>query len=176
MKERLCADDDPRVGRPSTSATTSNIHTISELVQNDPHISVRGVAAATNLGLATVHKIMRVGLKLRTVFSAWVPYLLTDNNRADRVACAKQILSKMNQLGEDKLRLYCVEDETIIYFDAAPKKRGSRVWIQQTEKRPQADTQESDACNHFYSQQKIQRESIPLWNKHGLNQIRGVFA
>ena len=61
------------------------------------------------------------------MYSAWVPFKLTDQVKVQRVDCAHNIIDVLKALGELKYSLYAVKDETIVLFDQPVTKRGSRV-------------------------------------------------
>lgn len=135
--DRASFSDGDKIGRPMSTCTDDNINIVKGLIEEDYTLSIRDISSITNINTFSIHQILRENLQLRNVYSAWVPYLLTPNVKKQRIECAKGILALFNQLGEEKFNLYCVEDETMILFEDAPTKRGSRVWIKKGEPRPQ---------------------------------------
>ena len=129
--------DAHRSGRPRTSLVSSNVEQVNELITENPSWNVRDLASNLDISIGSTHSILRDDLNLRCVYSAWVPYSLSNRNKVERVQCAEAILQLFDGLGDEKFNSYAVEDETVILFDAPPSKRQSRVWIGKDEKRPQ---------------------------------------
>ena len=123
-------------GRPVSVCTDTMTAMIKEMVEDDPHLTVREMAEAAQISIGSVHTILHDKLEKRCVYSTWVPYRLTPEVKRQRIECATSILELLSSLGDSKYSLYAVEDETVIYFDAPPTKAGSRVWIGKLEKRP----------------------------------------
>ena len=61
---------------------------VEKLITDDPKLSIRDLEELTGINRDAIHHILRDELKLRHVFSAWVPHDLTPQNRENRVAVA----------------------------------------------------------------------------------------
>lgn len=136
-KERESFSDMPRSGRPSTVGNDDSVALVKQLVDEDPHISVREISIQTGISIGSVHSILRHKLLYRCVYSVWVPYHLTDETKKKRISCANTIASVLDSMGDDAISLFATEDETTILFEEPPTKRGSRVWLAADERRPQ---------------------------------------
>ena len=66
--------DEPRSGRPRSSLAGESITTLKELI--DPRSSLRSLESITGIPRETIRHILNSELKLRKVYSAWVPHLL----------------------------------------------------------------------------------------------------
>ena len=55
---RRSLEDDHRTGRPQTAATEENVNVISVLIQDDPRITVRDVAAILGISIRSSDLIM----------------------------------------------------------------------------------------------------------------------
>jgi len=62
---RDSVEDDPRPGRPLTASTKANIQQVQRLIDQDPRISYRDIAALTSLSYPTIHGILHDHLDLR---------------------------------------------------------------------------------------------------------------
>ena len=49
--------DDPRAGRPVTATTTNNISLVSKMIEEEPHITIEGIANHVDLSSGTVHEM-----------------------------------------------------------------------------------------------------------------------
>jgi hypothetical protein len=74
-------EDDPRIGRPITTATQKNIDDVQDLVCEDPHISIEYIVDTLQISHGSVFTIIKQHLKLRKISSRWVPHELTSAPR-----------------------------------------------------------------------------------------------
>lgn len=119
----------PRSGRPRTSGCEENIGKIADLIAANPRLSTRQISAELDTNKETVRQILVKELKMRKVCSVWVPHSLTEAHRADRVACAQQILEDLRRLGDSVSRCYAVIDETWVPFKPLATKQENKVWL-----------------------------------------------
>jgi hypothetical protein len=66
-----------------------NIKIVMELVTECPLLTVDEIGELTGLTHGTIHRFISEDLALKSVCSKWVPYVLTNNNRAARKSAAK---------------------------------------------------------------------------------------
>ena len=63
------------------------------------------------------------------ICSIWVPHCLTDDQKAQRVMCAQNLLIIFSeQSQEDILKQFIIEDETCVTFSPQPWRIGTKVW------------------------------------------------
>ena len=129
--------DAARSGRPRSSRTDEMVANVSQMIENDAHLSSRDLAEQLNSDHSTILRILREDLKLRCVCSVWVPHELSDEHRQLRVNCAKQLRRVLFAMKEDKYNLYTVEDETWVSWDAHGTKSDNRTWLKKEEPRRQ---------------------------------------
>lgn len=126
--------DEPRGGRPCSSTTSSNILLIEQILRKEPRQSLRMVAEEVNISKDTVRNIVKERLGLRKVCSVWVPHTLTDENKQQRVNCAKHFLSLMeNYSSADLLQRWATEDESWVPFHGLPTKQEHKAWLSKNE-------------------------------------------
>ena len=65
---------------------------MTDLLNQDAHYTVRGLAQLVNFSLARVHGILRKHLKLENKNARWIPHLLTDEQKRSHVLNAKKLL------------------------------------------------------------------------------------
>ena len=68
---RESIEDEPRAGRPLSSASDSSALEIPALLEEDPHISLVEIANAVGVSTGTAHTIVRENLQLRKVCARW---------------------------------------------------------------------------------------------------------
>ena len=127
---RVSFEDKERLGRPSSTASAENVEKIKELIQENSQVSLRGLADLACIPCTTVHRIVHEKLGLRMVKVRWVPHLLSDDNKQERVARAKDFLAVLRSrrlLKEEKVLV--VIDEKMLYHRAVGNKSCSHAWI-----------------------------------------------
>ena len=128
--------DAPRPGRPSSSATTSNIGALEQLITENPKQSTRNLAEQLSLNKETVRTILQRNLSLRKVCSVWVPHVLTERNKEERMECAANIVSFFdNHSMPYILQHFAVEDESWVLFNTPRTKQENKAWLKPGEPR-----------------------------------------
>lgn len=87
-------EDQPRPGRPVTETTFENIEEVRCLIDDDPHLTIDEIQVETGMSRGTIERIISDHLKLKKTTASWVPNLLTDKQRADRVRICQENLAK----------------------------------------------------------------------------------
>ena len=85
-------EDDTSPRRPKTSVTKFNIATVKIVVEQDALLSVRDIASCTDISEGSVQSILKKRLDLRKVCARWVPHLLTEEQKTQRLKCARELL------------------------------------------------------------------------------------
>jgi hypothetical protein len=93
---RESIEDATRPGRPVTEATPVNIETVRQLIDNDPSISIRYIAAETRLSYYTVQTIITNHLKLKKLCSRRVSHFLTKEQENSSSDVQKKIWRNSN--------------------------------------------------------------------------------
>jgi len=77
-------EDEPRVGRPSTSKKDDNVERVRSLVRSDHRLTMRMISSELNLNWFTIHQILTQDLDMREVCAKMVPKNLTTEQKANR--------------------------------------------------------------------------------------------
>ena len=123
-------------GRKRTSITPESIANVKSLIESDRHMSLRSIAQEIGISHESVRSILHDHLHRRYLCSTWVPHQLSVRQKELRVTSAKSIRHNLAQLGEAKHRLYCVQDETLVFFSALQRKSKNKAWVALGEKKP----------------------------------------
>ena len=99
------------IGRPISISTEENINLIDGIIQMDRYLSVRQIETISGINREAVRGILKDQLNHRFICSAWVPHLLSEDNKKLRVGGAKSILNYLSNFPE-RNRLYAVQDQT----------------------------------------------------------------
>ena len=82
----------PKSGRPKYASRKEIVSKIKEIIEGDARFTVRDIARKVGISLSTVHLILKKHLKVRKISARWVPHLLTDEQKRQRVKVAKKLL------------------------------------------------------------------------------------
>jgi len=81
----LVDDDDPRSGRPSTSKSDDNVAKVREVIRSNRRLTVREVAEEVSISKTVCHEIITENLSMHRIAAKFVPRLLTDDQKQNRV-------------------------------------------------------------------------------------------
>lgn len=117
-----------RSGRPSTSTSDDNKTKVDSLVRENRRITIREIAEHVGISIGSVSSIME-SLGYQKVCARWVPHLLTDEQRQNRVSACLQWRSRLRREGPDNfLRRIVTCDETWVHHYDPETKQESSVW------------------------------------------------
>ena len=64
------------------------------MVEQDARLSVKDIGSCTGISEGSVQTILKKRLDLRKVCARWVPHLLTEEQKTQRLKCARELLKK----------------------------------------------------------------------------------
>jgi len=76
-------EDEPCVGKPSTSKTDDSVERMRSLVRSDHRLTLRMISNELNLNQFTIHQILTQDLEMRKVCANLVPKNLTTEQKAN---------------------------------------------------------------------------------------------
>ncbi|QQP37615.1 Uncharacterized protein FKW44_017937 [Caligus rogercresseyi] len=102
-----------RPGRPRETRTEENVARVKHLVEDNPRMTTRQVAAEMSLPSTTVFRLLTEDLGLRNLLSVLVPHQFSEANKTQRVKCCQDLLKLFQDHGEDFLgSQMLVQDES----------------------------------------------------------------
>lgn len=126
---RVSLEDDPRSGRPATCVTEETVALVADVVNKNRRVTVREIAVSTGISSTRqVHEILRQRLQMRKLTARWVPRLLTDSQKRDRVVACRELQHICEDLGEDFWSRLITTDETWLPFYLPESKEQSKQW------------------------------------------------
>ena len=129
---RQSLEDDPRSGRPTTSGGTDNVKVIEEVVSGDRCLTVREIACVTGISKCTITN----ELQMRKLTARWVPRLLSDVHKENRVVACQQLQQMVEDRGEAFWSRIITVDETWFPFYLPETKEQSKQCCRVGEKPP----------------------------------------
>ena len=115
--------DEQRSGRP-TSITSQKVQEIKELLDKDRRITVREVSPQ----VGTVHTIIHETLNMRSLCARWIPKMLSECRKTQRVESCRRFVQRFEREGEDFLSRIVTADETWISLYEPESKEQSTMW------------------------------------------------
>ncbi|CAL1268640.1 unnamed protein product [Larinioides sclopetarius] len=120
--------DEERCGSPSL-VTDELVHAIEEKVKQNCKFTISALAMEfPQISRSPIHEIVTEKLKFRNFCSRWVPKILTEQHKKQRMGSALQFLTRYNEDGDDFLSRIVTGDETWVSYDSPESKRQSMEW------------------------------------------------
>ena len=113
---KFSVEDDTRPGRPKTSVTKANIAAVKTVVEHDARLSVKDIASCTGISEGSVQTILKKRLDLREVCAGWVPHLLTEEQKTQRLKCARELLKTYKGCNSLVISNLLTGDETWVHM------------------------------------------------------------
>ncbi len=88
--------------QPASVCTAMNVNTISAIIREDQHLFLLKLKDLTNFSQSSLYRILRDQLKMRCIFSTWVPHFLTT--------VAKKWLSRIDSQSDVLMRVITSEE------------------------------------------------------------------
>ncbi len=91
VEERDSTAQIPHCGRLATATSPINVNTMSIVIEEDSHLSMRKIAGLLNITQPFVNQILR-HLQMQRVLSTWVPHFLTSEQMDTRLHLCEEVL------------------------------------------------------------------------------------
>ena len=101
-------------GRPKTSVTNPNIAAVKIVVEQDARLSVKNSVSCTGISEGSVQTILKKRLDLRKVCARWVLHLLTEEQKTQRLKCARELLKTYKGCNSRVISNLLTGDETCL--------------------------------------------------------------
>ena len=124
---RTNIEDLPRSGRPPTQGLVEQILT---LLDDYPFYSARMIAKTLNKSKSTIIKVLKEELNMKKRSTRWVPYILSDEVKSERIEVSNKIYKILINSSERKLNAIITCDESWFYYNYY----SSSVWLPEGEK------------------------------------------
>lgn len=114
-------------GRPREVQNVENALLIRDIIEEDSRASTRYIADQLGLSKTAVHNMITEELGLRSVMCRWVPYSLTENQKANRVTTCTELLETIERRNA-RQRLWVI-DEKWVYLQKLYTGNHARCWV-----------------------------------------------
>jgi len=132
---RTSIEDDPKSGRASSSTGDDHIEKVRSVIRENRRLIIREVSEEVGIYKSTCHTILTEKMKMHRVAAKFVPRLLTEKQKQNRVSVSQELLDRSNT-DENFLKNVITGDETWVYgYDVETKVQSSR-WLGKSSPRP----------------------------------------
>ena len=125
----------PKSGRPKSASRKEIVYKIKEIIEGDARFTVRDIARKVGISLSMVHLILKKHLKVRKISARWVPHLLTDEQKRQRVKVAKKLLQMFPKYDKKQFANVVTGDETWVHYFEPVRKVSNKIWATKHSKR-----------------------------------------
>ena len=126
----------PKSGRPKSASRKEIVSKIKKIIEGDARFTVRDIARKVGISLSTVYLILKKHLKVRKISARWVPHLLTDEQKRQRVKLAKKLLQMFPKYDKKQFANVATGDETWVHYFEPVRKVSNKIWATKHSKRP----------------------------------------
>ena len=133
---RRSTKDENQSERPMEVITPEMIDKIYDMVLSDRRIKVREIIEATGISQGTVFSILHRKLGVKKILARWVPRLLSEENKRNRVVDSEASLALLHRNPDEFLRRYITVAKTWIYHNIPETKEQPKQWVFVGERNP----------------------------------------
>ena len=108
---RMSVGEDPRPGRRCSSTNDDHVERVRAVIRGNRHLTVRDVADEVGIRMGSCHQIFTEKRQMHRVSAKFVPRLLTDDQKENRVESSQELLANANG-NENVLKNIIIGDET----------------------------------------------------------------
>ena len=98
------------------------------MVEQDARLSVKDIASCTGISEDSVQTILKKRLDLRKVCTRWVPHLLTQEQKTQRLKCARVLLKTYKGCNSRVFSNLLTGDETWVHMFEPQRRADNKQW------------------------------------------------
>ena len=106
------------------------------MVEQDARLSVKDIASCTGISEGSVQAILKKRLDLRKVCARWVPHLLTEEQKTQRLKCARERLKTHKGCNSRVISNLLTGDETWVHMFEPHRRADNKQWKRKDQKTP----------------------------------------
>ena len=93
---------------------SENVENVAKLLNDDRIYSCDEIAHELDINHGSVHRILTECLQMRKIAARWVPHMLAESEKHQRVNIARKLLKRYGEDGDEMLQRIVAIDETWI--------------------------------------------------------------
>ena len=99
-------------------------------------MSIKDIASCTGISEGSVQTILKKRLDLKRVCTRWVPHLLTEDQKTQRLKCARELLKTYKGCNSRVISNLLTGDETWVHMFEPQRRADNKQWKRKDQKRP----------------------------------------
>ena len=115
-------------GRPLSAKTGENVENVAKLLNDDRRYSCDEIPHELDISQGSVRRILTERLQRRKIAARWVPYMLLESEKLQRINIVRKLLKRYREDGDEMLQRIVANDETWIPSFELEFKRQSSEW------------------------------------------------
>jgi len=119
-------EDEHYLGCPKDAASTKNVQLANDELK-DRRLTIRHIVETTDIHATTIYRIVSDDLGMKKVSACWVPRMLTDKQKQNRVDVCTDLLCRLQAQPQIFLDRIVMQDETWVHHFDLETKRQSMV-------------------------------------------------
>ena len=141
----------PKSGRPKSASRKEIVSKIKEIIEGDARFTIRDIARKVGISLSTVHLILKKHFKVRKISARWMPQLLTDERKRQRVKMAIKLFQMFPKYDKKHFANFVTGNETWVHYFEPIRKVSNKIWAPKHSKRPGIAKRSLSAKNVLYA-------------------------
>lgn len=121
--------DEPRAGRPTTATSPDNVVAVRCIIDRDPHVTLEDIEEQTGISHGSVESILSDHLHLHKISARWIPKLLSQEQKKERVEASTILLQQMKHWALSQWKQIVTGDESWFSFFEPKRKQQNKVWV-----------------------------------------------
>ena len=123
---RMLVSEDPRPGQPSTSTNDDHVERVRAVIHGNCCLTVWEVADKVGISIGSCHQTFTEKIQMCRISAKFVPRLLTDDQKENRVEISQGLLANANG-NENFFKNIITGDETWVYgYDVETEMQSSQ--------------------------------------------------
>lgn len=126
----------PRPGRPASAIVPQIIQKVQNILKKDARLTTRQIAKAVGISTGSAFKILKRDLKVRRIAARWIPHLLNEDQKRQRVSTARKLLKLYPKFSQRTFSNLVTGDETWVHYFQPTRKSSNKIWATKQASRP----------------------------------------
>ena len=98
------------------------------MVEQETRLSVKDITSCTGISEGSVQTILKKRLDLRAGCARWVPHLLTEEQKTQRLKCARELLKTYKGCNSRVISNLLTGDETWVHMFETRRRADNKQW------------------------------------------------
>jgi histone-lysine N-methyltransferase SETMAR len=129
-------EDQRHLSAKKTKRTVNLVASVAAAVKEDARVSIQELASANGVSYGTIQTILHDDLGLSKKSARWVPKLLSDDQKEERVRTSTEFVAAVNRRSMAMLDNIVTMDETMVCYHTPQTKKQSKQWIKKGQPGP----------------------------------------